>query len=84
MSHATAFIDRVQTDAELRQQAQHAGIDALVRLAAEHGYTFTADEYLEAAKIYAEEHSLDTMELSDKDLSTIAGGPDGHVDSISF
>ena len=84
MSHATAFIERIQTDAELRQQAQHAGIDALVSVAQEHGYSFTAEEYLAAAKAYAEANRLDTMELSDEDLNTIAGGPDGQVDSISF
>ena len=73
MSQATAFIERIQTDAALRHKAQQASgdMDTFLRLAAAHGYTFTADEYLEAAKAYAEANE---MELSEEDLAQVAGG----------
>ena len=74
MSDASAFIERIQTDAALRQQVQQANLDALVGLAAKHGYRFTAEEYLAAAKAYAEANRLDEAQLSEEDLMQVAGG----------
>ena len=73
MSQAKAFIERIQTDAELRRKAQQASgdMDTFLRLATVHGYTFTADEYLEAAKAYAEANE---REVSEEDLAQVAGG----------
>lgn len=73
MTQAEAFIERIHTDAELRRKAQQASgdMDTFLRLAAAHGYTFTADEYREAVKAYAEANE---MELSEEDLAQMAAG----------
>ena len=82
MSQAAAFIERINTDAALRQQAQQADKDlaTLVHLAATHGYSFTAEEYLAATKAYTEANSLDRMELRDEDLGKVVGGFSGCID----
>jgi len=73
MSHASAFIQRVYADSNLRNQVIALGqdTDALLRLAGENGFQFTADEFQAAVR---EAGYGAGEELSEAELANVAGG----------
>lgn len=63
-----AFVQKLDNDAGLHQKAiaLQGDVDGLVRLAAQAGYTFTAQDWQEAQR--------EPGELSEDDLNNVAGG----------
>jgi len=75
MEQIKLFIEKANTDSELLSKldalgAKNAGADEVIALAAEYGFTFTAQEYEQAkARAHAK-----TGELSEEDLDAVSGG----------
>ena len=74
MSQLKAFIEKAQSDKELMAKldelgAKDAGVDEVIALAKENGFTITADE-IEKMKDGGEESG----ELAEEDLEAVAGG----------
>jgi predicted ribosomally synthesized peptide with nif11-like leader len=73
---AIEFLDKVSTDSTLQHKLSFLprdNVNILLKIAAEEGYLFTAEDY------YSAEHDLADAadELSDTELSSIAGGVGG-------
>lgn len=79
LEKARAFLKKVQEDAVLRAKVEQWVDDgpAVVKLGAEHGFVFTADEFITA---YDEAFG----DLSDDELTDAAGGLGGIRPRLDF
>jgi predicted ribosomally synthesized peptide with nif11-like leader len=74
---ALAFIKKLNADNDLLNHvSSFKGVDALLQLAAESGYSFTVDEWRQALS------SMESGELSEDELGKVAGG--GGTDRFKF
>jgi predicted ribosomally synthesized peptide with nif11-like leader len=82
MSQAIDFIKRLE-DTEFSELLQRYYITATIKFAAEHGYSFTEADYIDAIS----SGGVESLELNDDALEKIAGGVlsfDGLKDKMKF
>ena len=83
MTQMQAFIEKAKNDKALMAKLDALGVagaepDKIIALAAEYGFTITAEDYRQAAKAAGEQK---TGELNEEDLEAAAGGEQGHFPS---
>jgi len=73
---AKQFINRVRKDAALQSQLQTSGenVNAMLKVAATAGFSFTADEFMAAS---VSGWMLSSETLSESELDSVAGGGGG-------
>ena len=82
MEQIKAFIEKANTDSELMAKfealgAKNAGADEIIVLAAEYGFTFTAQEY---KQVKAAASAPQMGELNEEELGAVSGGTENRYD----
>ena len=73
MESVKAFVELLRSDPLLMDKVTSippSDIDSVVKLASEHGFSFTPDQY----KAYLNDLTPNSSELNDEDLSLLSGG----------
>ncbi len=75
---ATAFLEKVENDQELKNELASLGnatIEDVLDIAAAKGFTFSSEDLIEASKVRNEARSEEAGgELSEEELDLVAGG----------